>query len=447
MKRYIFSLLLLSAFLTASAQRVMTLQECIDSALTHNRALANAAIDIESASLQQKEAYTKYFPQIQASALAFQAFDKIIRGDGTIPAQIAAVIPALASYAGQKYSIREFSRAYNITLSAMEPIYAGGRIHTANDLAAVQREVSQLQYRLKEKDLRQKITENYWKVASIKYDLNTVAAAEKQVDEMYRQVELFVNTGVSTRNDLLRVSLRRHELQSTRLQLENGQKVLLLLLAQQIGMAGQEIDIVADTAAVTPPQSVYASPILSVENREELHLARQSVRADSLQARMERGKLLPTVSVGLVGYNIGLGGFSRAENDILKTNLTNGMVAATVSVPISDWWGGSRAVRRKKLALRQAKNDVIDARERLQVDISSAYSDLEVAYKQIDIARASVEQAEENLRITSLQYKAGIENLTNLLDAETLNRQAHNSLSTALASYHSAFTTYMLKTR
>ncbi len=447
MKRYILFPLFISVLFAAPAQKVMTLQQCLDSALKYNRTLQNATLSIQSSQEQQKEAYTKYFPQVQANALAFQAFDKIVRGDGTIPTEVAAIIPALASYAGQKYSIREFSRAYNISFSAIEPIYAGGRIRTANNLAAVQREVSQLEYRMKEKDLRQKITENYWKIASLKYDLNTVAAAEKQVDEMYRQVELFVNTGVTTRNDLLRVSLRRHELQSSRLQLENGQKVLLLLLAQQIGLAEQEIDIVADTTAVSPPQSVYAAPALAVNNREELLMAQQNVRADSLQIRLEHGKLLPTVSVGLVGYNTGLGGFSHTIGDVLKKNLANGMVAATVSVPISDWWGGTHAVRRKKIALRQAQNDLLDARERLQVDISSAYSDLEVAYKQIDIARASVEQAEENLRITSLQYKAGIENLTNLLDAETLNRQAHNSLSTALASYHSAFTTYMLKTR
>lgn len=447
MKRYILFSLCICVLFAASAQRVMTLEQCLDSAMRYNRSLQNAALAVQSAQEQQKEAYTNYFPKVEANVLAFQAFDKIVRGDGTIPAQIAAVIPALASYAGQKYSIREVSRAYNLTLAAMEPVYAGGRIHTANSLAAVQRKVSLLQYRLKEKDIRQKITDNYWKIASLKYDLNTVSAAERQVDEMYRQVELFVSSGVTTRNDLLRVSLRRHELQSTRLRLENGQKVLLLLLAQQIGLAGQDIDIVADTTAVASPYSVYAAPALAVDNREELMMARQDVLADSLQIRLERGKLLPTVSVGLVGYNVGLGGFSHAAGDILKNNLTNGMVAATVSVPISDWWGGTHAVRRKKIALRQAKNDLMDAREQLQVDIASAYSDLEVAYKQIDIARASVEQSEENLRITSLQYKAGIENLTNLLDAETLNRQAHNSLSTALATYHSAFTTYMLKTR
>lgn len=447
MKRYIFSFLTIFAALSAPAQTVMTLGQCLDSALAYNRMLQNAALDIQSAREQQREAYTKYFPQVQANVLAFQAFDKIIRGNGTIPQEIAAVIPALASYAGKDVSVREFSRAYNITLSAMEPVYAGGRIRTANSLASIQKDVAELQYRLREKDLRQKITDNYWKIASLKYDLNTVAAAEKQVQEMYRQVELYVSNGITTRNDLLRVSLRQHELQSSRLRLENGQKVLLLLLAQQIGLAGKDIDIVADTAVVTPPNNVYAAPAIAVDNREELMMAQKGVLADSLQVLLERGKLLPSVAVGLVGYNTGLGGFSNTVGDILKKNLTNGMVAATVSIPISDWWGGTYAVRRRKLALRQAQNNLQDAREQLQVDIQSAWSDLQVAYKQIDIARASVQQAEENLRITSIQYKAGIEDLTTLLDAETLNRQARNSLSTALADYHAKFTTYMLKTR
>jgi outer membrane protein TolC len=46
-----------------------------------------------------------------------------------------------------------------------------------------------------------------------------------------------------------------------------------------------------------------------------------------------------------------------------------------------------------------------------------------------------------------LQYKAGTETLSNLLDAETLNRQAQNSLSNALADYQRSKAVYLLKSR
>ncbi|MBR3733910.1 MAG: TolC family protein, partial [Bacteroidaceae bacterium] len=117
--------------LFACAQQRLTLQQCLDSALHHNRTLQNAALAIDAAGLQADEARTKYYPQISANLTAFHAFDKIVKGDGTIPAEIAAISPALAAYAGQPYSIREFNSAYSATFSIMQPVYAGGRITTA----------------------------------------------------------------------------------------------------------------------------------------------------------------------------------------------------------------------------------------------------------------------------------------------------------------------------
>ena len=85
-------------------------------------------------------------------------------------------------------------------------------------------------------------------------------------------------------------------------------------------------------------------------------------------------------------------------------------------------------------------------REQLVVDVESSWSNLSEAYRQIDIARASVESAEENLRMSTDQYKAGTLLLSDLLDAETLNRQARSQLSDALATYQVRLAEYGRKT-
>jgi len=69
------------------------------------------------------------------------------------------------------------------------------------------------------------------------------------------------------------------------------------------------------------------------------------------------------------------------------------------------------------------------------------------AYKQIAIAQSSVDEAAENLRMSTDQYNAGTETLSDLLDAETLNRQARNQLSEALATYQVRLADYRRKTR
>ena len=81
----------------------------------------------------------------------------------------------------------------------------------------------------------------------------------------------------------------------------------------------------------------------------------------------------------------------------------------------------------------------------LQIDIERAWTNLQEAYKQTLIAQASCEEAAENLRMTTDQYRMSTCTLTDLLDAETLNRQAQNNLAQAKASYQVALADYRRK--
>ena len=448
MRRLILLIFHFSFFTFHSAvAQTLSLDKCLELAKQHNRTLQNAALEIEMATEQRKEAFTKYFPDIQANVMAFRAFDEMINGDGTIPQEVAAINPDLAPYIGAPFSYSEFNRAYSAAITLSQPLYAGGRIVAGNRLAKIGQEAVALQLKMKEKDVLQKVTECYWQIATVKYNLSTIEAAEKQLDAVLDMVSQYVQAGVTTKNDLLKVRLRQQELASNKLKLENAEHVLLLLLAQQIGMAGQQIDTDAESLEPRNPAEVHVATEDAVAAREEMALLGKQVEAGEWQVRLERGNYLPTVAVGLMGYNAGLGGLSDNVGKYMDTNMTNGLVFGTLSVPIMSWWGGRHAIRRTQLKLQQAKNEENDAREQLAVDIESAWSQLTESYKQIDIARSSVDEAAENLRMSSDQYRAGTMTLSDLLDAETLNRQARNSLSEAMATYQVRLSDYMRKTR
>ncbi|MBO4487331.1 MAG: TolC family protein [Bacteroidaceae bacterium] len=448
MKKYIILAVILSLQFSslnrANAQTKLTLAQCLDSASRYSLDLRNAALDIDAANLTITEARTKYYPQVSARLLAFRAFDKMLTNDGIIPAEVAAVSPALAEYAGQPYTLREFNSAYSANISAMQPIYTGGQITTANRLAKLQRDVSQLKYRLLERQLQEKIIENYWQIIAVKNNLHTLDAADRQVDSLYHQVELFLKAGVVTRNDLLRVQLRRQELASQRLRLDNAHQVLLLLLAQQIGLADKEIDIEEIPVDVSDYKVGNNS---QCANRVESLLASKAVEAAQLQLRMERSKNMPTVAAGLIGYNTGIGGLSSTARQFVKDNHTNMLMMATVSIPISAWWGGSKAIKRRRLELEQARINMQETQEKVDIDNRTAWLNVEQARKQIDVMHTSVEQASENLRISTQRYQAGTETITELLDAETLHRQAQSSLANAIADYHAKLDIYLLKTK
>lgn len=460
MKRIILSLLHILILTPAFAQTRATLAECIAMAREKNKALLSARLSIEQSVEQLGGAEANYGPNVAAQALAFQAFDKIVKSDGTYPQELAAlgeINPAFAQMAGQPYSLHELSRAYTLALSAMQPIYAGGKIHTGVKLARLQTEVAELQASMKEKDVVQKVTECYWNIAAQKYYLRTIAAAEKQLAAVHEQVALFVKTGMTTRNALLQVSLRQQEIASKRLKIENGERLLLLLLKQQTGAEAQDFDIaVPDEDALLADMEREASASRfccreadasrSMASREELQLSAKNVEANRLQIKMKRADMLPTLAVGLMGYHMGMGGFSGAARQYVPTHMTNGLALATLSIPLSPWWGtGKHALRQQKLALRQAEMDYADVSEQLALDTESAWLGVTEARKQIDIAKASVAEADENYRMYSLQYKQSTVTITDFLDAETLSRQAHDDLSANLAAYHIRLADYERK--
>ncbi len=449
MKSYFFNLLLLVG-LSATAQQKYSLEQCLDLARQNSHELRTAALEMEAATEQRKEAFTNYFPRISATVMAFRLFDELVKADGTYPREIAAISTQFVPLIGTPFSISEFNRAYSATATLVQPVFHGGQIATGNKLARLQEDVTVLQQQLTEKEVVQKVTECYWQLAQVRYNLSTLEAAEKQVDAVKQQVENFLNAGVTTRNSLLKVRLRQQELSSNRLKLENADHVLRLLLAQQIGIAPAEADknfdiMLEDKPVEQPIEAVEGQLSLSPDHREELQLLGKAVEAQALQVRMERGKLLPHLAVGLAGYHTGLGGFSENVKNYLHTRMNNGAVFGTLSVPLTDWWGGNYAVKRQKIKLQQAQEKRENARQMLQIDIERAWTNLQEAYKQVQIAQASCDEAAENLRMSTDQYRMSTCTLTDLLDAETLNRKAQNSLAEAKANYQIALADYRRK--
>ncbi len=423
MKQLFISIITTIIVLSGYAQRIVTLDECLTMARNNNITLKNAALEILAAREQKSEAYTKYYPQIQANVMAMQTF-------------------------GTFMQVGDAIRTYTAAISATMPLYAGGQITTGNKLAQLNTDVVSLQRDIQESDVLQRVTECYWQIAKVKYNLNTISAADKQVEEVYRQVGNMVQVGITTRNDLLKVQIRQQELESARLQLQNAQHILRLLLAQQIGCASQDIDISATEIEIpVNPDNLQVSVLDAVNMRDELSLATKGVEFSRLQVRQERGKLLPTIGVGVTGFNYGMGGLPDALGYYVKTNATNGLAMGSLSIPITAWWGGSHAIKRRKMALQQSQNILQQTREQLAIDIESAWSSLQESYKQIEIARTGVAQAQENLRLSLNGYKAGTETLTNLLEAETLNRKMQDGLSSAIADYQIKKSNYIRKTR
>lgn len=414
----------LLGILPAAAQ-TLSLDECRAAAIEHNRTLASSRLELEQALQTRREAFTSYFPQIAASGGVFQT------QHGLVQADFALSLPQMGAISMPLSLVK---RGVMGSVTAVQPLFAGLKIVNGNKLARLGEEVGRLQLRKTEAEVREQTDAYFWQIVSIRENLATLDAVDRQLGEIRRQVELSVRAGIVTSNDLLRVELRQQEVASKRLTAENGLKVVRMLLAQHVGADWKAFDIeAAEYGEPEDPEPYYVPVEEALDNRAEYLLAEKNVEVQRYRTRMERGKRLPTVGIG-AGY---------LYYNLMDKDVDDGMVFAQVSVPISDWWGGAHALKRARLKEQQAENDRLQAREMLAVEIERAWCEVQEAYAQIALARRSVASSAENLRQNRDFYAAGTSSLTELLDAETLYARSRDEMTSACAAYRTSLARYM----
>ena len=172
--------------------------------------------------------------------------------------------------------------------------------------------------------------------------------------------------------------------------------------------------------------------MVNVQSLSEYQLLQKQVEAAKLQKQMAVGQNLPTVAVG-AGYNY---------HNLLENNHSFGMVFATVSVPISDWWGGSHAIKRRKIEHQKAIEQLDDNTQLLKIRMQNAWNGVEESYQQLLLAVRSIEQTSENLRLNRNYYRAGTSKMSDLLEAQLLYQQSLDKHTDAFADYQNKLLEY-----
>lgn len=401
---------------TAVAQdKKLTLEECHSLALEHNIAIRTSVLNEQQQEQQKQEAFTNYFPTISASGGAYNlnrpALDMTLAG-----------LP-----------LRMLKNGVFGSVSATQPIFAGGQIVNSNKLAKVGLEVSCLESNQSADEVSLTTEEYYWQVVTLQEKILTLDAVCAMLEKLESDVSVAVKAGVKMPNDLLQVQLRQNDIESSRINLQNALTVSKMLLAQYIGLEKVEVESNITMGELPEfPLTLKQEHENALLGTNEYQLLEKNVEAKKLDRRIEVGKNLPTVAVGagLISHNL------------LESWQNRGAIFATVSVPISSWWGGSHAIKRKRLAEEVAKQQLEDNAQLLIIRMQNDWNNVENAYKQLAIAKKSIEQSEENLRLNDNYYQAGITSMSDLLDAQQQYQQTRDKYVDAFADYNTKILEY-----
>lgn len=399
------------------AQQSYSLEQCQQMALTQNAQMRVAANKTMIAKQEKREAATNFLPSISLAGGAMKADDGLLQ----------------MPMGGQTLKLLD-EGIYGGVMASL-PIFAGGQIYNGHKLATLGLEVSELQLRQTTNEVKLTVEQYYWNIVVLNEKLRTLQQVEILIDKIRSDVKVAVDAGVTNRNDLLQVELRHNEIKSAVINVENNIKVCKMLLAQYVGVDWVNFDVqTMVTADLRSPEYLFVNHAEHLDATVEYQLLSKAVDASKLEMRLNKGQFLPTVALS--------GGY--LYNDFMGPSQNSFVGMVNVSIPIS--WKAPHSVRKYKYRYQNAVTEFDNGSEQLIIRMQKAQIDLSNAYQQALIARNSIEQSEENLRLNEQYYKAGTSSMSDLLEAQQLFQQSRDKYAEAYSKYEISKTEYLQAT-
>ena len=434
MKRYFLIIVLafLTLGLTAQNADVLTLDSCFALARANNAQFKTSQLQIEQAQQVKKQVFTKYFPQVSANYIGYYAVNPIIEygvdqfSTDEFGQILKAIIETLHDAGwGVPTEVGFMKQGQSISATAIQPIYAGGRIVNGNRLAKLGIEAAELNAEVTERDVLEDIESSYYLVLGLQSKVETLESALALIDSLDHTVDVALRAGLVTKNDQLRVAMKRNELKAQQLQLNNGIVLASQLLCQQIGIEYPDSGLVLQNDLENSNNFIQNDEFV----RPEIQLLQLQIDAETYYKRLTRGEALPEIGVGaMVNYG----------DLIQKYYKGNAIFFARVSVPLTQWWETSHKIKEHNLKIEQYEIMQKDLTEKMSLQEKQAYNQMVEAEALLESDYASLDMAQENYRIASLNYEAGMNTITDVLEANALLLQAQNAITDREITYVSA---------
>jgi multidrug efflux pump len=412
--------------------RSLSLDSCKRIALANNKKIMKSDYDVKAAREQHSYAFTNYFPVVSISAAAMRSSDYLMKintpemnlpvYDGN-PANLASATQ-FAYFPAMSINALDYINVANATVAM--PVFMGGRIRNGNALASLGEDVSRQQKSMVVTDVLIRTEELYWNLISLKGKKETLLSYITMIDTLYRDVNNYYASGMTQRNDLLKVQLKQNELESNLLKIDNGIVLTTRALCQHLGIDYDSTIIFSEQPVGDSDLPLLVEdPESAVKNRVEFRLLNNAVEAEKLQKKLAVGEYMPQVSVSGVGLYY----------DVMNNTDRAALALVTVSIPITGWWGGSHKIKQQQMKVEKAMIDREETAELLTLQAEQAGNELTESWHQLELSEKSVEQARENLRVTDDNYHSGVVALADLLEAQALYQNANDNLTDARCGY------------
>lgn len=405
---------LLSDGVCASAQAPLTLEEIFESAEANSAQLRPSFTAQAEAAREISVARAGRLPEISASlSLSYI-------GDGFTTARNfsdsrKAPIPHLGT---------------GLSLDITQPVYPGGAVTSAIDLAGLKSTASRYATELRRDNIRIRLTGFYLDIYKYTNLRSVVSANIASARKVLQEMEARYAQGTALRNDITRYELLVSNLELSLVRINNTIDILNASLVSTAGLP-QGTVIVPDTTILARSLPVEGADWWQAEaqvNSPELALARTGVDISRKAEAIVRSERLPKIGLK-AGWS--MDGPILVEVPPINRNLGYWYVGVGVSYNISSLYKSNKALSRSRLASIRAEEELEAARENVSLAVTSDHIRYLEAYEELKSRRKSVELAETNYRTVATRYSEGMALVTDMLDAADSRLDAQQQLVNA----------------
>ena len=241
--RFIYILIALLTPVLASGQELtLTLENCKEMALQNDPSVRNAHLDVLAARAQKQELFAGYFPKVTLNSFGFWSKDPMLEVgvyDIIGKNELSDFLNEILVNAGEQFGFSPIYRAleygYVASVTAVQPIFAGGRIVAGNRLASLGVEAAKLQQEIVLRENEASVESDYWQVVSLEEKLGTVSVLSQLLDTLHKDLTSAVQAGLAVQTDLMQLELKQSEIKSGIVQLKGGIRLAKMKLLNSIG--------------------------------------------------------------------------------------------------------------------------------------------------------------------------------------------------------------------
>lgn len=381
--------------------------------------------------------------QLNAPA-AVQARGQLRTTDAAIRSAKGSYIPTLnlnygsnkqggeTFFQGQLVPFRGDPWNFSRSVSSNLELFDGGRRLFQLRSARASQTAAESNERLQSFRVALDVKQQYFNVLAARESRESAAAQLAQSEEQLNSANARVRAGAATVSDSLRSII---QVGNARLAVLTAENSLRVSNANLTRLTGTPFEVTAEQSADSlMPRTVIDSADVAgaVESAPSVMQAKADVASASASLRASKTPYLPTLNMS---YNLS---GSRTDKSF---DITGGQYASanalrfTLSYPVFNGFTREENIVRSSVAERNAEAQLRDSRLAVQQQITQFLGSLRLAQERVTIQVASVDAANEDLRVQNQRYALGS---STLLDVLTSQAQLNSSRSALIQARYDA---------